>query len=284
MACACFGPSNSKGQMKTIAKNFQLSVSGTDEQQKLAYGKQENDCDTLQVIFKGKEDNIGRMRAIEEGVVEGCIHIFETRELEQITQPFPEAFLVLTEPASTEINLLIYSKKPFQGLVRLLDHKDNRIVADAIRSLINIITAGSDSTPNKEPHPYYQSLQEIGAIEKLFKLQQNNEDKYVKDLAAVCIGVIFKAQELPQYKEQIIEQLKYLLIDNDEWMRNASKKAINCLVQNNVDPKISTNTTSKDVLAGLAHIEDEQIRKDARIGLKLLSEFKGFILFIINVY
>lgn len=68
--------------MKTIAKNFQLSVSGTDEQQKLAYGKQENDCDTLQVIFKGKEDNIGRMRAIEEGVVEGCIHIFETRELE----------------------------------------------------------------------------------------------------------------------------------------------------------------------------------------------------------
>jgi hypothetical protein len=71
-----------------------------------------------------------------------------------ITPIYADTFNDITIASDNTVKLIV-KKKPFKGLIRLLDHNDPDIVTSAIDSLGNIITAGADSTPENKPHPYY---------------------------------------------------------------------------------------------------------------------------------
>ncbi|KAA6404324.1 MAG: hypothetical protein EZS28_000142 [Streblomastix strix] len=197
MACSCLGPSSSKGQFKAIAKNFHLP-DGNEEQQKISYGKQENDCETLEVIFKDKKDDNG----------------------------------LLTEPASTDVVLLLFNRKPFPGLIRLLQHSDIGIVSDSMRSIVNILSSGSESTQMSETHPHLSAMKECNGIEELYSVYENNGDQTCQNLASICIGHLFRGQEIENKKQNIIDNLKQLLIDSDVWIREASQRSLKDLAQN----------------------------------------------------
>ncbi|KAA6314544.1 MAG: hypothetical protein EZS28_055567, partial [Streblomastix strix] len=52
-----------------------------------------------------------------------------------------------------------------------------------------------------------------------------------------CLGNLFRAQEIPdkQLRTEIIAHLKALLKDPDDWEKNAAKKALKGLSQNDAN-------------------------------------------------
>lgn len=61
---------------------------------------------------------------------------------------------------------MLYTKKPFPGLLRLLNY--NVTANDAITSIFNILAAGSNSSLKTEKHPHLEDMQKCGGIEKIF--------------------------------------------------------------------------------------------------------------------
>lgn len=95
-----------------------------------------------------------------------------------------------------DILILLYQKKPFPCLLRLLDHTDIYIASDGILSILNILFGGANITPNNSIHPYYDAMNACGGIEKIMRLFMKNISKYTKDMAAICIGHLFRAREI----------------------------------------------------------------------------------------
>ncbi|KAA6400719.1 MAG: hypothetical protein EZS28_003749 [Streblomastix strix] len=209
-------------------------LEGTDEEKKQITEIQESDCKLLSKIVEDKEDNIGIKRMIESGVVESLLFIYTNRDLNSITQTYSSAFLHITINSNDEIQLLLLEKNPYPGLIRLLEHPDDDIASDAIDSIFNILEVGSITTPDANPHPHYDSLQACDGIKKIFALFQKNGSKYCKDQAALCIGYLFRAQQItdPIMRQVIISHLKSLLCDSEELMKDYTKEALNYLAQN----------------------------------------------------
>ncbi|KAA6384443.1 MAG: hypothetical protein EZS28_020031 [Streblomastix strix] len=117
---------------------------------------------------------------------------------------------------SDEVKLLIYSKNPYPGLIRLLEHTNSKIVSDAIISIILLLQAGSSTTKESDTHPHFESFLACDGLKKIFALFQKNVSKYSRDRSAFCIGFLFKAQEItdPVMRQEIINHLKSLLYVN----------------------------------------------------------------------
>ncbi|KAA6384004.1 MAG: hypothetical protein EZS28_020466, partial [Streblomastix strix] len=104
-----------------------------------------------------------------------------------------------------------------------------RITIKIIGSMIN----GGIKDNNSE-HPYFQSIISINGENKIFSLFQRKDiDSYIRNIAAISIGRLFKFQILPEtMKQLIIDHLKSITSDHDEWTRSASIYAIDYLAQN----------------------------------------------------
>ncbi|KAA6395796.1 MAG: hypothetical protein EZS28_008676 [Streblomastix strix] len=212
-------------------------LEGTDEEKKQIIENQENDCKLLIRTVKNKIDNIGRKQMIESGVVESLLFIFSNRDLNSITRSYSQTFFQLTHPSSDESKLLIYNKEPYPGLIRLLEHTDVGIASDAIASIFNIQLSGSSTTPDANPHPHYDSILACDGIKKIFALFQKNVCKFSRDRSALCIGYMFRAQQITDQimRNEIISHLKSLLSDSEDWIKERAKNALKYLAQNEVN-------------------------------------------------
>ncbi|KAA6374460.1 MAG: hypothetical protein EZS28_030012 [Streblomastix strix] len=131
----------------------------------------------------------------------------------------------------------IYNKNPYPSLVRLLVHSNIEIVIRIIRSNLSILLAGTSTTLETLPHSHFKSLQACDGIKKAYSLFQQNRHKITKDRAAICIGQLFRAQEITnkQMRNDIIKHLKTLGNDSDKWTKNAAKVFLRELAQNTAD-------------------------------------------------
>jgi hypothetical protein len=75
-----------------------------------------------------------------------------------IPRTFTKAFFYFTTPCSNEIDLLIYAKNPYPGLLRLMEHSDINIVSDGICSIYSILLSGANTTPETSHHPHYDTM------------------------------------------------------------------------------------------------------------------------------
>ncbi|KAA6360661.1 MAG: hypothetical protein EZS28_043812 [Streblomastix strix] len=223
--------------LKKIGEDFKIPLEGTEVQKRNILETQEKDAQLLLRTYDGIQDDIGRRRVIQAGIVEGFLYIFERRELNTIPRTISFAFYLLTTPASNEINLLLFQKNPFPGLLRLLDHTNINVLGYAIAAINNILDAGACTTPMNQPHPHFESINTLGGVEKVFSLFRRNANKYSKDSAAICIGFLFKAKEIvdADMRREIIAHLKMLTNDPDYQINNRAKLALRYLAQNAVN-------------------------------------------------
>ncbi|KAA6329625.1 MAG: hypothetical protein EZS28_053586, partial [Streblomastix strix] len=134
-----------------------------------------------------------------------------------ITKPSDSISALFTDlqRQNDEINLLIFQKNPFPGLLRLFDHRDILVAANANATINNILIACVHTTPMNQPHPYFESINTLGGVEKIFSLFRRNASKHSKDQAAICISLLFRAKEIADVdmRREIIAHLKLLTND-----------------------------------------------------------------------
>ncbi|KAA6352982.1 MAG: hypothetical protein EZS28_051491, partial [Streblomastix strix] len=146
-------------EFKRIKQDLKYLIEGTLEQQKEILQEQENDLHFLSLILEGQDDDELLNRIISSGIVESLLLIFFNRDLNSISRAYSLAFFDITNNSSNEIKLLIYNKKPYPGLIRLLEHTDILVAGDAIISIFNIQLSGSNTTKESDPHPHFESIQ-----------------------------------------------------------------------------------------------------------------------------
>ncbi|KAA6392172.1 MAG: hypothetical protein EZS28_012300 [Streblomastix strix] len=214
-----------------------LPLIGDEIQKKNIQQMQETICQYIDNIFYDKKDEQGRLQLIKAGVTANLLTIFETRQLNEITKHYIDAFFIFTYKSSDEIvQLLIKKKDPFPGLLRLLDHLNDQIVQSSILSIMNILIYRSNGTDQNQPHPCFQAVEQLGGVEKIIQLFRKNLNKKLKDNSAICIGRLFRAREItnPEMK-QVIVYLKQLVNDPDAWTKGAAKYTIKDLAKNEVN-------------------------------------------------
>ncbi|KAA6404371.1 MAG: hypothetical protein EZS28_000106 [Streblomastix strix] len=221
-------------ELKRVGQDLKQPIDGTEEQQKDITQRQETDLLLLSSVIKGRNDTELRKRIISSGIVESLLTIFTIRDLNSITRAYSQSFFDLTNNSSDESKLLIYNKKPYPGLIRLLEHTNNDITSDTIISILLILQTGSNTTKESDPHPHYEQIQESDGIKEIFALFQKNGNKYSRDRSALCIGYLFKAQEIadPIMRQEIINHIKSLINDSDAWVKGRAKNALKYLAQN----------------------------------------------------
>ncbi|KAA6378574.1 MAG: hypothetical protein EZS28_025900, partial [Streblomastix strix] len=138
--------------LKSIAEELRNPFRDSLEQKKEIQSKQEEKCNLLNVILEGRNDDELRKTIINSGIVDSLFFIFDTRDLSSITAPYVDVIQQLTL-GSDEVRLLLYSKKPYPYLLRLLNHSDNEVLEQTINSINNILLAGSNTTPSSSKHP-----------------------------------------------------------------------------------------------------------------------------------
>ncbi|KAA6393910.1 MAG: putative transposable element tc3 transposase [Streblomastix strix] len=217
-----------------VLETLRIPLTGSIMQMKIIWEQQQIVCQKLIARFKDKEDDEGRSNAINAGITVELAKIYESRDLSSISLPFIEAFYCISFPGvHYDFNTKIYQKcNPFPGMFRLLELQNFEMLRIVIKIICGLI-GGGEWSDNLE-HPYFQSIISINGGNKLFSLfQRNDVDNKIRNVAAISLGRLFKAQELPRnMKQSIIDHLKSITSDADEWTRFLSRRAINILAQN----------------------------------------------------
>ncbi|KAA6393620.1 MAG: hypothetical protein EZS28_010854 [Streblomastix strix] len=183
----------------------------------------------IQQILENKQNDQERGRAIEcEEFIGGLLHHLSQIPLDKITRKMSSIFFFLTHPTSNEIRQLLYTKKPFSVLVRLLDHTNQYIVGDS---------GGTNITLRTQQHPHFDSMNACRGIEKIYSLFKKNVSKYSKDTSALAIGLLYRSKEIvdQQIKIDIISHIKTLVDDKDDWTLKISRLTLSGLAQNEVN-------------------------------------------------
>ncbi|KAA6365426.1 MAG: hypothetical protein EZS28_039048 [Streblomastix strix] len=186
---------------------------------------------------QSKEDDENRQIAIDIGVVDALIHLFNAEPLDSITPTHAWAFFVFTYPSSYDIRLHLAEKKPFPALFRLLDHQEFLILRRTIASVFNILIGVADLTLVNQPHPHFQAVASCGGIEKLYSLFKKNEFEKFTYFCALSIGQLFKAKEIPniEMRKDVISQLKAALTSSDRQSQLNAKLSLKKLAENSVN-------------------------------------------------
>ncbi|KAA6374461.1 MAG: hypothetical protein EZS28_030013 [Streblomastix strix] len=211
-------------------------INGTESQKLEIIKVQEQGCDYIIQRFKDNQDEEGRREAIKDRLIERLNYAFQNHELNSISGKYSDAMFHLIT-TSDHICLLIYQKKPFQGLFRILNHFESIIVDDTIDCILNILRSASITTSITQKYPHFSSIQQYDGIRKIFELFNKNKSKYGKDRASICICQLFRSQQIADssMQVQITSQLISLLSDSDQWTNERSRKALIYLAQNTVN-------------------------------------------------
>ncbi|KAA6356891.1 MAG: hypothetical protein EZS28_047582, partial [Streblomastix strix] len=220
--------------LQQIAEDLKKPLEGTDDEKKELIEIQDNDCKLISRTFNEKKDDIGRTRVIQSGVIEGFNNVFENYELHSITQAYSLAFVNIINNSTDEVILLIYNKKPYPGLIHLLEHTNNDIVNDSISSIFLILQTGISTSSESDPHPHYESLQQCDGIKKIFALFQKNGSKFSRDRSALCIGFLLRTHRCNNIVmlKEIYSHIKSLLNDDNAQIKENANYTFISLSQN----------------------------------------------------
>ncbi|KAA6369276.1 MAG: hypothetical protein EZS28_035197, partial [Streblomastix strix] len=119
----------------------------------------------------------------------------------------------------------------------------------AIRSIINILSFGAKYTPSNIPHPYFECIQLIGGIDKLFALFRLKLSQESKDGSSICLGFLYRSREMPEQemKEQITEYLQSILNDPDSWKNEMIKASYESLTNNKAQPINELTQSTREI-------------------------------------
>ncbi|KAA6363670.1 MAG: hypothetical protein EZS28_040803 [Streblomastix strix] len=126
-------------ELKKIEHDLKLPLKGSKENRKSTILIQEYWFLLLLIVLNGRADDELRRQIIQARILDRFLLIFEQREYSLVTNIITQAFISLIKPSSKDIGLLIFIKKPFTGLLRLLNHPNSQIVDDAISSIFHMI-------------------------------------------------------------------------------------------------------------------------------------------------
>ncbi|KAA6389014.1 MAG: putative aurora kinase, partial [Streblomastix strix] len=131
-----------------IKDDLQVPLIGSELEDKLIIQTQESGCELIISKLKDKKDDEGRKSAIFIGVTSELSNIFETRDLNLISPVYIDSFECLSFPSdSIDIRPLIFAKKnPYPGLIRLLQHQNDKVVLIAIKCIGSILIGSIDET------------------------------------------------------------------------------------------------------------------------------------------
>ncbi|KAA6359210.1 MAG: hypothetical protein EZS28_045263 [Streblomastix strix] len=179
----------------------------------------------------GGQNNEIQKLCIESGIIKSLLDICSSRNLNQITYPYIGALASFTYPSSFQMIQLLYQLKPFPSLLRLLDRTDENIVYYSMNAIDNIIYYGAIGTDSTSIHPYYEDLNQLGGIEKIFSLFRRTQDEFTKIVSATCLGIVFRAREMtdPEMKVEIISHLKSIINHENEDIKKLAQLALKCL-------------------------------------------------------
>jgi hypothetical protein len=100
-----------------------------------------------------------RRKIIELGIADLLINIFNSRDLDQITHQYIQAFFVLTYPSNKNTCKLLFDKKALPSLLRLFDSKDKDLVfSNAQISFTNILYYVALELDENIQHPFINEL------------------------------------------------------------------------------------------------------------------------------
>ncbi|KAA6393598.1 MAG: hypothetical protein EZS28_010876 [Streblomastix strix] len=219
--------------------NTELSKKEQGTYQEIQYirKRKEDICQIVGEIFYDKMDDQARMQAIEGGIASQIIAILMTQPLNTITHPLSLSFYSFTNPFSPPILQQLAQLNSFPMLLHLLDHPNIQVVGDAIASLFNILLGVTSSLNENDPHPYFQTIQDMKGIEQLFKLFQSKAGKDTRDTTALCLAHLFRARKIPnaEMRKEVISHLKSLVNDDDDWTKINVNIALRLLVVNDVN-------------------------------------------------
>ncbi|KAA6403878.1 MAG: hypothetical protein EZS28_000585 [Streblomastix strix] len=96
---------------------------------------------------------------------------------------------------------------------------------------------GTRAASSDLPHPYFDQFVISGYIQQLYNLFKKTNDNDDKDIASLSIGRLFRTKEILDInmRKEIIEHLKTLLDDKDEWNQTAAKEILKDLQINQVN-------------------------------------------------
>ncbi|KAA6372286.1 MAG: hypothetical protein EZS28_032187 [Streblomastix strix] len=133
--------------------------------------------------FEIIENESGRKMAIEVGIANTLLDIYEQRSLDQITRAYSysQGFYILASHSSNDMKQYLLKLRPFQGLVKLLEHKNIDVIGDSISAILNILQIKSRSQSLKDSQQHFQILNEFGGVEKIFEILKNKLNKCITD-------------------------------------------------------------------------------------------------------
>ncbi|KAA6382455.1 MAG: hypothetical protein EZS28_022018 [Streblomastix strix] len=224
-------------QWTELAKEMKKPFGKDEQENKQIEDRVEDICEMISDTFENKKDDRGRKNSIQGGIAEALIFIFTQWPLDKIAEVHIKAFSHLTLQSGYQILILLFEKKPFAGLLRLLNHTERFIISDAICSIYNILTGCYFTTQIQEFHPHYSAIAESGGIEKIFELFNRNLSKYSKDNSALCIGTLFKTHEISDLvmRQDIIQHLKTLANGPEGFEKRSSNIILKNLARNAVN-------------------------------------------------
>ncbi|KAA6387005.1 MAG: hypothetical protein EZS28_017468 [Streblomastix strix] len=216
----------------SIAQDLRKQLIGIETTKKQINQKQENECEILQtIITKNPLNDDIRLIMIKSGIAESLLYNFQIRDISKITLPFVQLFLILTDSQSNDVKQQILDKHPYAPLLRIINHNNSKIIEYSVISINNIISLGLTTSPIAEQHPDLVIIEDCKEVENLFNLTtQKDVIQSIKDIAAVCIGNLFRAKQIPTGIE-VISILMSLLNNSDLQTRNSARNALNCLAQ-----------------------------------------------------
>ncbi|KAA6400640.1 MAG: hypothetical protein EZS28_003831 [Streblomastix strix] len=220
-------------QMKN---DLEQEETGNDQQQQEIIINKRNTCQKIITLLIGGINDERKKQAIECGIVDALIHFLSIHPLERIQVSHIWAFFIFTY-SNDEINKLLYSKKPYSALFRLIDHSDVFIINRVIGSIFNILIDGSSSTKSTSPHPHIGSIQACDGINKLFSLFDRNMSQYSKDRSSICISHLFRGHEILniEQRNKIITHLISIINASDVNSKFDAKDALSYLAQNDAN-------------------------------------------------
>ncbi|KAA6356127.1 MAG: hypothetical protein EZS28_048346, partial [Streblomastix strix] len=194
-------------------------------------------CLEIVTHFIGKQDDPGRKLAIQSGIIRAILDLFDKTPLNSISIVHTWAFFVFTFPTSDVVKTHILEKFTSVGLLDILEHSDITIIHRILIAINDILLAGTNCTPDQQPHPNFQVVNTVGGIQIMYNLFKKNLSEYSRDNSAFCIAQLYRAQSIPDplMRSDVIGYLKSAINGVHEPMKIAATWALRFLASNEIN-------------------------------------------------